>query len=45
MDTFLSLIRLALERGWTLGLLLIIFFGLAVFGPLYGYAFPKIATD
>jgi hypothetical protein len=45
METFLSLIRLALERGWTLGLLFIIFFGLAVLGPLYGYQFPKIATD
>jgi hypothetical protein len=41
MENFLALLRLALERGWTVGLLLIVFFGLALLGPAHGFPFPE----
>jgi hypothetical protein len=34
METALALVRLALERGWALGLLMTVFCGLALVGPL-----------
>jgi hypothetical protein len=40
MDNFLSLLRLALDRGWTLGGLFAIFFGGILFGTAYGLPVP-----
>jgi hypothetical protein len=45
MEHALALLRLALERGWTLGLLMILFFGLALWAPPHGYPFPEIVTE
>jgi hypothetical protein len=45
MQQLLALLRLALERGWTVGLLLIIFFGLALLGSTHGFPFPQITND
>lgn len=44
MDNFLTLLRLALERGWTLGLLFLIFFGAALLAPSHGVPFPEILS-
>jgi len=40
MDSFLSLLRLALERGWALGALLAVFFGGILFGATRGVLVP-----
>jgi hypothetical protein len=40
METFLSLLRMAIDRGWTLGALLAIFFGGILLGPQYGLPVP-----
>ena len=40
MDTALALLRLSLERGWTLGLLLILFCGGAIASSRYGVDLP-----
>jgi hypothetical protein len=40
MDSFLSLLRLALDRGWALGALLVLFFGGILLGAAYGLPVP-----
>ena len=40
MENFLELLRLALDRGWTLGALLAIFFGIILFGATHGLPVP-----
>jgi hypothetical protein len=46
METALALLRLAIERGWVLGLLLIVFCGLALVAPLYaGLTLPEIIKE
>ena len=41
MDFFLALLRLAVERGWIVGLLLMVFFGLDRLGAVYGLPLPE----
>lgn len=40
MESFLSLLRLALDRGWTSGTLLALFFGGILVGTAYGLVVP-----
>jgi hypothetical protein len=41
MEQFLSILRLALDRGWALGALLALFFGGILVGGHYGIAVPE----
>jgi len=40
MDSFLGLLRLALDRGWTFGAILALFFGAILVGAAYGLPVP-----
>ena len=45
MNTALELLRLALDRGWALGLLLLIFCGLVLLADQYGIALPVLVKE
>ena len=45
METARGLLRLALERGWTLGLLFLLFFGGAQLGTHYGLQLPQTVLE
>jgi hypothetical protein len=45
VESALALLRLALERGWTLGLLFVLFCGAAMTAPRLGFALPGSVTE
>jgi hypothetical protein len=45
MEQALALLRLALERGWTLGVLLIVFFASAIWAGGHGVALPILVIE
>jgi hypothetical protein len=45
MNTALELLRLALDRGWALGLLVLIFCGLVLLTDHYGIALPVLVKE
>ncbi len=45
MDSFLGLLRLAIERGWTFGLLLIAFCGSALLAARWGLMLPPSVVE
>jgi len=45
MESFLSLLRLALDRAWSVGLVLVIFCGGALWADARGWALPSAITE
>jgi len=45
MNSFVELLRLALDRGWALGLLLVVFCAGILIGPRYGLPLPALLIE
>jgi hypothetical protein len=45
METALGLLRLALERGWTVGLLFVLFCGMALASSVLGTKLPPVVME